>query len=903
MANILEKIEVINEKINKNISILANSQRGLASQDILKSLRDFVEHTAVLIHAGSEAEFGRVSKDAGMYHIKQNPGKYSFLYRFHDRIQLALSHYSPNESDAEMLMLGYMHDLFLIKKFYIENYKYNILQELRNYPLNLDPGLSEYYKAVIEKLNNGDYEKEADKADFYIDRVKPLIIDNELYYEVTFRPATNNFAKFNKTVAYTKQRITTNYALRLTLARTQINVFDTNSRALIILDYEISIRPCEIQHLGMIFDRGFTFNSRNKEYQNLMDALKVSQLTLLEIAILSEERYEKFKQYLSAGTSSEKITNVIEKCRQVILNDGNGANVLKYLLTNLNNVVLKKQLYKEPCGILSNLYLKTGCKVFDDMPFCSSLNGHNPTKISLIDCISPEGRSHEFLARRVNHNTRTRKILYTPLDEVNKIYDVDKEIEVFNSKVWRGHKPNRELRKYSKFIHEHGAENDCHEIYTRILSFTNSGIEDYQTLIDLWLDQQDENVIDSDQKEQVLRRLFAKSNVALIYGSAGTGKTKMIEYIDSVFLAEKKVFLSNTWASVNNLRHRIGESDKHAFSTVASYLYYIERYDETDILFIDECSTVCNDDLLQVLKHKKFKKIVLVGDVYQIESIDFGNWFYLCKNLLPKHCIFELDDTHRTKKEDLKLYWSAVRKADYEVREIASRGQFSQPIDQFIKNYEDCEDQIVLCLNYDGLYGINNLNKLLQEKNLNEGIDWGSVHTYKVGDPIIFTESSKFAPVLYNNLKGRIAKITTSSDEIQFEIVIDYSPNPFDAHSRGVELLENLPEGKSKIGFSVNKLENVDEDLDDSDRLVPFQISYATSIHKAQGLEYKAVKLVFVDEVQDMVTHSIFYTAITRAKERLEIYWSPETANKVYKRIKSNLNKQDANIFKNKFNL
>ena len=98
-------------------------------------------------------------------------------------------------------------------------------------------------------------------------------------------------------------------------------------------------------------------------------------------------------------------------------------------------------------------------------------------------------------------------------------------------------------------------------------------------------------------------------------------------------------------------------------------------------------------------------------------------------------------------------------------------------------------------------------------------------------------------------------------------------------------------------------MENVDQDLDDADRQVPFQVSYAISIHKAQGLEYKTVKLVFVDEVQDMVTHSIFYTAITRAKEKLEIYWSPETAAKVYERIKTNLNKKDADIFKSKLDL
>jgi energy-coupling factor transporter ATP-binding protein EcfA2 len=902
MATIIDKIDVIDKKINKNITVLAKNERGLASQDILKSLRDLIEHTAILIHVGKDAEIGFNSKNEGMDYIKKFPEKYKFLYKFHSRIELALSHYSPSESDAEMLMLGYMHDLFLIKKFFIETYNINLLQDLRNYPLNLDPGLSNYYKAIIEKIETKDYEPIADKADFYIERVKPLIIENELYYEVTFRPATNNFSKFNKSVAYTKRKVTTNYALRLTLAKTRINVFETESRILLIMDFDISIRPCEIQHLGMIFDRSFVFNNRTREYQNLMSALKISRMTLLETILLDETRFENFKKYLGKDAKAEKILGVIENCRNVITQNADGSNTLRYLLTNLNNVVLKKQLNSNRCSFLSNLYLSKGCKVFDQMPFCSSLLKHNPTKVALIDCISAEDRSHEFLNRRVNQNIRTRKILYTPLEEVEDIYDVDKEMNAFNSKVWWGHRPNRELRKYSKYIYQHGAESDCLEIYTKIFNLTKTGLEDYAALLDLWLGQQDEKIIDSEQKRKVLRELFAKSQVALIYGSAGTGKTKTIEYINKVFHTEKKVFLSQTNASVNNLKIRIGESDNHSFSTIDSYLAKIERYDMSDLLFIDECSTVSNDDLLQVLRHKKFKKVVLVGDVYQIESIDFGNWFYLCKNLLPEHCIFELDDTHRTKKEDLKRYWSAVRSSHYNVIEFASRGQFTKRIDEFVKDYEDSDDQIVLCLNYDGLYGINNLNRLLQEKNTSKGVDWG-VHGYKVGDPIIFTESSKFSPVLYNNLKGRISDVSIDGNEITFEVVITETLNPFDAQRCDVELLENLPDGKSKVRFSVIKLENVDEDLDDSDRLVPFQVSYATSIHKAQGLEYKTVKLVFVDEVQDMVTHSIFYTAVTRAKENLEIYWSPETALKVYERIKTNLNKQDADIFKNKLGL
>ena len=49
--------------------------------------------------------------------------------------------------------------------------------------------------------------------------------------------------------------------------------------------------------------------------------------------------------------------------------------------------------------------------------------------------------------------------------------------------------------------------------------------------------------------------------------------------------------------------------------------------------------------------------------------------------------------------------------------------------------------------------------------------------------------------------------------------------------------------------------------------IVPFQVAYAVSIHKAQGLEYKSVKIVITNDVEELITHNIFYTAITRAKE------------------------------------
>ncbi|KAF5047869.1 RecBCD enzyme subunit RecD [anaerobic digester metagenome] len=114
-----------------------------------------------------------------------------------------------------------------------------------------------------------------------------------------------------------------------------------------------------------------------------------------------------------------------------------------------------------------------------------------------------------------------------------------------------------------------------------------------------------------------------------------------------------------------------------------------------------------------------------------------------------------------------------------------------------------------------------------------------------------------------------------------------------------LELLENY-EGKEKslVRFYVYKLKSADEEDNDLRTVVPFQIAYAVSIHKAQGLEYDSVKIVITDEVEELVTHNIFYTAITRAREKLKIYWTPEVEEKVINRIRPRDISKDVELLK-----
>lgn len=171
------------------------------------------------------------------------------------------------------------------------------------------------------------------------------------------------------------------------------------------------------------------------------------------------------------------------------------------------------------------------------------------------------------------------------------------------------------------------------------------------------------------------------------------------------------------------------------------------------------------------------------------------------------------------------------------------------------------------------------------------------MNAYKVGDPILFNESNIFSPLIHNNSKGRIVGIRPEDNKICFEIELDESLNEIDALPYDFKLIGESKEGNSIILFSVNKFRSTDEDDEDDDStIVPFQIAYAVSIHKAQGLEYDSVKIVITNETEESITQNIFYTAITRAKNKLKIYWSPETEQSVLGRFKSKYSAKDAHL-------
>ena len=64
-------------------------------------------------------------------------------------------------------------------------------------------------------------------------------------------------------------------------------------------------------------------------------------------------------------------------------------------------------------------------------------------------------------------------------------------------------------------------------------------------------------------------------------------------------------------------------------------------------------------------------------------------------------------------------------------------------------------------------------------------------------------------------------------------------------------------------------------------------------------MEYDSVKIVITDEIDELITHNIFYTAITRARKKLKIYWTQAVEKKVLDRIQPKNNNHDVALLRN----
>lgn len=532
-------------------------------------------------------------------------GNLNFIAKFHDLLQISASHYTFDPESSERLMLKYYEYLLRIKQYMKGRFGMELLHNLYLFPLNLDPAFKIYHEAIAYRIENQDLKNAVTHTGkFYIYKTKPIFVNDSIYYEVSFSRANEHASKFERLIAFTKYEITSTYAVDLRLVSTGISVFGVKMPISIIIDWEVAIRACELKNFAKILNISLPPN-KNKEYTNLMAFIKQSGTSLPKLLTLPFDEFTQFIEYVKDGAAVHNLSAMLTECRSRI--EKAGGNVLLYLLYRLNNKIIKKQYHSDACDLLSELYLNIKCVPFDRMPYKFSLVRHNPSIDDILASIPIEGHKHELLARHITVNTEHNGILYTSQEELIAYGDMQPLVDAYNANLYYKHKlenNNLQLECWNGYYYIQKYEDNVMKILQRLKELSSKGIFSYTHTVNSWLSKPGV-AVDSDEKRKALKELFSNSRVALVYGAAGTGKSTFINYISRIFGDKNKIYLANTNPAVENLRRKVDSYDG-TFMTIAKFLAGKSIKQEWDLLFIDECSTVSNQDMNDILKQGQF---------------------------------------------------------------------------------------------------------------------------------------------------------------------------------------------------------------------------------------------------------------------------------------------------------
>ena len=318
------------------------------------------------------------------------------------------------------------------------------------------------------------------------------------------------------------------------------------------------------------------------------------------------------------------------------------------------------------------------------------------------------------------------------------------------------------------------------------------------------------------EQKQAIETSF-NSNFSIITGGPGTGKTKVIKAITSLYkiinnlsrkdLLESLVLLAPTGRASKRMSMESGLPSYtiHRFlkwqKEENTFLINEENKSDAKLVIIDEASMLDNDLFYNLLLGLKANcKIIMIGDYNQLPSVGAGQ---VLKDLIESDC---LPVTYLK-----KLYRQASNSNINFLAHDIIEGKLDMSL------FNESEDLTFVSCNS------TNLKEKLQEFAL----------TYK--DLSIY-DIQVLAPIDDNVFNGDIGEIIKVTKQNKKEIICDFDNN--------------------LVNYNTSTFEN-------------FKLGYTISIHKSQGSEFKIVILPVLNSYSFMLYRKIIYTAITRAKEKL----------------------------------
>ena len=905
MSDVYQKIEYTNHFIEKTSEKANPDDVGNSDQSLIKGLRDLVEQVVFALflkRTNRDLDFEPPTRSNGevMGFFNQLPASEKFLKEFHLHLEAAASHFTPNEEGAMSLTLWYQDWIYQLKDLAKKELGIDLLKGVERLFPKPKKDLKEYYEAIWDCLNEPFARSRKIEGIYVVERIRPVFSRGYRYYEIVFSSPANHANKMDRLIAYSRWALRINYFYRFSLFDERVSVGGFSIPVTVLADYSETVRSYELNSLRLLFGLERTSYGKETDFDGVMSYLKATGFTLLDIVLLPDKEFEEAKQICCVSSANQPVFEILEKAKTHIKQGQRGSNLLSYALYRPRYRWLRKVVAKgRPNEQMGLLCVCDGTIPFETMPYASHLPSHPVSFYDLIHFVPLAGRECELLARRLSNSTEDGKQMYCDRAFLSYGERTDDLVSEFNGCLYRGHRARRQIARRGDLYYISGYESDLDFIFKSLTEMSKAGIERYSGFVSDKLSALHLDEIEP-HKLEIVQKAFSTSRVQLITGAAGTGKTTVIKVLRRVFPDSRFLCLAHTHAALDNLRAKIADSGC-VFKTVEGFLKSFQAgwtSNDYQIVCVDECSVIPNESMKELLSifSDRNPLLLLVGDPYQIEAIQYGNWFKFAANYFSSIC-HELKVPYRTNKKTLLSLWDRVRDDDEKaIATISNSFTRALSLDDIL--LPRSTDEIILCLNYDGLYGVNNVNRILQDKNPGESVDW-KAWRFKKGDPVLFKETSRFKDALHNNLKGRIIGFEEDEEKIVFTVEVWRTFSPIGPYCFEILDDKTLDAGHSLVRFPVYRNGRItdDDEIDDSMTIIPFQLAYAVTIHKAQGLEYQSVKIIVTDEIDEKITKNIFYTAITRARNDLAIYWSPETCERTLRQILVPTNERDFSVY------
>lgn len=423
------------------------------------------------------------------------------------------------------------------------------------------------------------------------------------------------------------------------------------------------------------------------------------------------------------------------------------------------------------------------------------------------------------------------------------------------------------------------------------------------------------NFILTDDQLNTLK-LINENQLVLLNGYAGTGKSSSIKALINMLEDNNKTYkiLAPTAKAAKTISeytcrhastiHFLLCADVPDFDINISDNEYINisnreasndfKYEKLDydIIIIDECSmlsiTLFNI-LLRYIDPTK-TKLLLIGDSYQLPSIQNGNLYQdlLEINDIPK---ITLDKIFRYTEDGLINVATNIRLGN---KYLTNESEQYIGESYSFYNYDDIPKMLNAVLNkYVEL--INNGNNIfdiaiLTAKNIgNSGTNILNSCVQSIINPI--SEFDDFISIMVND-----TTIKFKENDVVMNIKNNYNAIPINKTEK--VLIANGQTGIIKSVNSVNNTMIIDIDGNKFEfeyaDIRNLRLAYCFTIHKAQGSQFKNVIYITTKNDEFMTNANLMYVAVTRAQKNCYHYGDKTVINK---KIKEQINlKRNTNL-------